>query len=1018
MVAAARGEDVELADLVSQEQRRSSSNGASAAHPHDAAVWTFFSAQERERLASGQRRRAGAVMAVHTPCGAGAEQALEVSVLALCGRAPSQPRRVAFGCAATLCALVCAAASWLYPRDPEFTLTPAQQGLGFAGVFLVLQSACLLACMWYPGTFCRCTTAPCALAEARTVLVFCEDGSEHIVLVDAKPGLHSQEACRCLTFRHVRFLYEAGVDAFVVENMRDPLADAAAQGLTLTEGLSEPDADARKAWYGVNVIDVPMPSIPRQLADEVLNPFCFFQFFSCVQWTLQLYWHYALIVLFITLAAAAISLVISRQNFRRLRDLSRHDALVSVRRGGGERRVLSAELVPGDVFCVEESMSLPCDAVLVAGECLVSEAMLTGESVPVAKTAATPGAVPAKACLFGGTSVLQMRSLGGGPVLARCTRTGFSTEKGRLIRSILFPRAGRLDLTRDGNRFVAFVLLPMAVAGGIASCVHALQQGDPFTVASALDLVSIAVPPALPAAMMIGVATAVDRLRRRNIFCIAPNRVNMAGRIARACFDKTGTLTYDGLTMLGVRPLQPDGSKPAAFSDEVPAEAVPAACAVDAAAAPMERLALVMGACQSLRHLVTPHGQQSLVGDPLEVVMLQSSGWQLSAGADGAVRVRAPSGALCATQLQVFDFSSELARMAVVVQLSAPTSGGAVPDSARVLVKGSPEAVAAMCAPATVPADFFAMLAAYAGGGYRVIGCAERVLGAGQAAAAAAGSLTRADAEGSGELRFVGLVALENKLKPSSASVIAALQAADIGVCMITGDHARTAVTVAKACNILARDAAVVLCDAAPGGAAPTYTRLAQTPQEADAPLEAAAALGVECEGARFVATGAGFDALLAAAEQGAPAALSCLVGRLSVAARFQPAQKSGLVSLFIERGDFTAFVGDGANDSAALKAADVGLSLTADAEASVAAPFTSKDADIASCITLLLEGRAALATSFQLFKFMALYACVQFSTSLQMNLANTYLSEYEFLWVDLLGAAHTRLCVCTTSVC
>ena len=734
----------------------------------------------------------------------------------------------------------------------------------------------------------------------------------------------------------------------------------------------------------------------------ISQPACFvltcarYSFCLC-RWTLQGYWHYAVIVLLITIVAAAVSLVISRQNFRRLRALSHHEALVSVRRGGVEQRLLSTELVPGDVFAVEEGMDLPCDAVLVFGEALISEAMLTGESVPVAKVAAVPGCpVPAKAQLFGGTRVLQTRALGGAAVLARCARTGFSSEKGRLIRSILFPRAGRLDLTRDGNRFVAFVLLPMAVAGGIASCVHALQSGGAFTVASALDLVSIAVPPALPAAMMIGVATAVDRLRKRAIFCIAPNRVNMAGRITRVCFDKTGTLTFDGMTMMGLRPLLPGD---AAFGDEVPAAAVPDACAVAAAVTPQERMALVMAACQSLRLLGA-----SLVGDPLEVVMLESSGWALSAG-DDAVRVTAPGGKLCASQVQAYDFNSELARMAVVVRLEQ--SAGAV--SVHALVKGSPEAVAALCDPATVPSNFEVVLAQYAGGGYRVLGCAERVLSAEHAAAAAAGSLTRAEAEAAGQLRFVGLAVLENKLKPSSAGVIAALQAAAMNVCMITGDHARTAVTVGRAANILSRDVRVVLCDAPPGGA-PTYTKLALALGEADESVDAACALGNDCESCRFVVTGAGFDALLAAAEQGAPEALACVLKRLSIAARFQPHQKQRAVTLFIEGGEFTAFVGDGANDSAALKAADVGLSLTADAEASVAAPFTSKDADIASCVTLLLEGRAALATAFQNFKYMAMcvalcvlarcvrtsytpsrrYAAVQFSCSLQMNLSDS----------------------------
>jgi cation-transporting ATPase 13A3/4/5 len=115
-----------------------------------------------------------------------------------------------------------------------------------------------------------------------------------------------------------------------------------------------------------------------------------------------------------------------------------------VLRGGAPAASLpSDELVPGDVFEVQANTDLPCDGVLVSGECLVSEAMLTGESVPVAK-AALAGA---RSLLSGGTRVLQARPAApGGRVLARVARTGFATEKGRLIRSILFPRAGRMDL--------------------------------------------------------------------------------------------------------------------------------------------------------------------------------------------------------------------------------------------------------------------------------------------------------------------------------------------------------------------------------------------------------------------------------------------------------------------------------------------------------------------------------------------------------------------------------------------
>jgi len=63
---------------------------------------------------------------------------------------------------------------------------------------------------------------------------------------------------------------------------------------------------------------------------------------------------------------------------------------------------------------------------------------------------------------------------------------------------------------------------------------------------------------------------------------------------------------------------------------------------------------------------------------------------------------------------------------------------------------------------------------------------------------------------------------------------------------------------------------------------------------------------------------------------------------------------------------------GDGANDCAALKESNVGLSLS-NAEASIAAPFTTSVFEIKTFVKLLTEGRCALVTSFQCFKWMAM---------------------------------------------
>lgn len=86
----------------------------------------------------------------------------------------------------------------------------------------------------------------------------------------------------------------------------------------------------------------------------------------------------------------------------------------------------------------------------------------------------------------------------------------------------------------------------------------------------ALDLITIVVPPALPATLSIGTNFALFRLKKKKVFCISPQRqvflihaidsiqtnyrrVNVGGKLDIICFDKTGTLTEDGLDVLGVR---------------------------------------------------------------------------------------------------------------------------------------------------------------------------------------------------------------------------------------------------------------------------------------------------------------------------------------------------------------------------------------------------------------------------------------------------------------------------------
>lgn len=122
---------------------------------------------------------------------------------------------------------------------------------------------------------------------------------------------------------------------------------------------------------------------------------------------------------------------------------------------------------------------------------------------------------------------------------------------------------------------------------------------------------------------------------------------------------------------------------------------------------------------------------------------------------------------------------------------------------------------------------------------------------------------------------------------------------------------------------------------------------------------------------------------------------------KAEVYARMSPDQKLELIERLQELGYCVGMVGDGANDCSALKAADVGISLS-EAEASVAAPFTSSQQNIGCVLQVMREGRAALVTSFNCFKYIALYSMIQFISVSLLYTMETTLGDFQFLYIDL----------------
>ena len=122
--------------------------------------------------------------------------------------------------------------------------------------------------------------------------------------------------------------------------------------------------------------------------------------------------------------------------------------------------------------------------------------------------------------------------------------------QGALVRKILYPQPIQFKFYQDSLKFVAALAILSGI-GGLISIPTMKDEPIHFMLDRLLNLVTITVPPALATVMSQGMAFAVISLKKKNIFCISPPKVNLCGRIKTMVFDKTGTLTKCDLNLVG-----------------------------------------------------------------------------------------------------------------------------------------------------------------------------------------------------------------------------------------------------------------------------------------------------------------------------------------------------------------------------------------------------------------------------------------------------------------------------------
>ena len=436
-----------------------------------------------------------------------------------------------------------------------------------------------------------------------------------------------------------------------------------------------------------------------------------------------------------------------------------------VLRDGEPAAIEVTQIVPGDVLLVGEGDKISADGRILAGAIEVDASTLTGESVPVTRSAGwADTGVPlleARDLVFSGTACT------GGEARVVVVATGMHTELGRIAALSERVKPEQSPLERQIRR-VAWLIAAIAVAMAVAFLPVAtlgaglsVQQAIVF----AVGLIAGNVPEGLLPVITLALAIGVREMVRRGAVVKRLSSVETLGSTDVICTDKTGTLTLNRMEVArlwaGHADVPPDGQR----------------------TPPLARMAEAMAACSNARL----DGDGGASGDPTEIALLAAAaglGEALEPARREAIRVGE------------FRFDPALKLMSTIDRY---------PGTLRVHTKGAPEAVLPVCAticgadgavttldPAT-RRELGGVVDAYAAGGLRVLAFAARDLGAALPA-------DREDAER--ELSLIGLVAMLDPPRPEVPAAIERVHRAGIRVHVVTGDNGLTAAAIARRVGI------------------------------------------------------------------------------------------------------------------------------------------------------------------------------------------------------------------------
>ena len=617
-------------------------------------------------------------------------------------------------------------------------------------------------------------------------------------------------------------------------------------------GLNPNEVLYMRKIFGVCDLDIKINSCGKILFDELTDPFYLFQLYALILWYCTDYYVYSTVMLVLTSISLILSVYDTNKNLKKIQEISKYSCPVKVIRKNENNELCepieinSTELVPGDIFILpEEGLAMPCDAILIHGQVIMNEAILTGESTPVIKYNMTYSDVVYntnnidydKYMLFAGTKIVQKRKIGEKEVIGMVYSIGFHTFKGSLITGILYPKEMGDDFFRDSVKYIILMGI-LTLVGFFVSLKFLIVEGGctkKEIIEILLDLFTTTVPPSLPTCLSIGITYSLSRLNDKGIFCIRRDRINMAGKVNILVFDKTGTLTENSMDKIEFITVKINPNKEFEFNPLIESILDDSNTVIDyfKKKGPNYKdankdLLQYYIECLACCHHIT-YVNDSLVGDSIDVKMFESLDWIMKDNIniteknnyDSQIlnyimpkseeeKTNLPPGDVGGEKfnksykigiVKKFLLSNQLQRMTVI--------GKNINENYfKVFCKGSPENIKALSIPSTIPKNFDEILNLYTLKGYRVLGVAAKsiIVDFSQIQA-----IQREQVEK--KMLFLGFIIFRNKLKEKTIESIDKYDKADLRMLMATGDNVLTSINIAKECNLIQNNKEIILCN-------------------------------------------------------------------------------------------------------------------------------------------------------------------------------------------------------------